>query len=184
MLLITISYHQLVKRQVSDLPFFACFHHFGEKFFASRHNSLRVVFVHIYPTRSFFLGRRKHELAVFVLSEFDHDGPGFRSGAARSVCPLDRHGAYLSFRKFQRCCHFSAHVFFPPAPRFRFLRPECRRIADCTVGTGSPGSRRCVQLWRWCLHSRAVFFPGRQRCRLFASQLMISVATKCWIHIY
>ena len=111
MLLITTSYHQLVKRQVSDLPFFACFHHFGEKFFASRHNSLRVVFVHIYPTRSFFLGRRKHELAVFVLGEFDHDGPGFRSGAARSVCPLDRHGAYLSFRKFQRCCHFSAHVF-------------------------------------------------------------------------
>ena len=120
MLLITISYHQLVKRQVSDLPFFACFHHFGEKFFASRHNSLRVVFVHIYPTRSFFLGRRKHELAVFVLSEFDHDGPGFRSGAARSVCPLDRHGAYLSFRKLQRCCHFSAHVFFRLLPGFVF----------------------------------------------------------------
>ena len=111
MLLITISYHQLVKQQVSDLSFFACFHHFGEKFFASRHNSLRVVFDHIYSTRSFFLGRRKHELAVFVLGEFDHDGPGFRSGAARSVCPLDRHGAHLSFRKFQRCRHFSAHVF-------------------------------------------------------------------------
>jgi len=152
MLLITISYHQLVKRQVSDLSF-ECFHHFGEKFFASRHNSLRKIFIHIYSSRSFFLGRRKHELAVFVLGEFDLDGPGFRSGAARSVCPLDRHGAYLSFRKFQRCRYFSAHVFSLPAPRFRFLRPECRRIADCTVANGFPGSRRCVQLWRWCLQS-------------------------------
>ena len=119
MVLITISYHQLVKRQVSDLSFFACFHHFWEKFFA-RHYSLREVFVHIYSTRSFFLGRRKHELAVFVLGEFDHDGPGFRSGAARSVCPLDRHGAYLSFRKFQRCRHFSAHVCFRLLPGFVF----------------------------------------------------------------
>ena len=118
--LITIAYHQLVKRPVSDLSFFACFHHFWEKFFASRHNSLREVFVHIYSMRSSFLGRRKHELAVFVLGEFDHDGPGFRSGAARSVCPLDRHGAYLSFRKFQRCRHFSAHVFSRLLPGFIF----------------------------------------------------------------